>query len=281
MNLPGVLEHIAPPGTPLPLVFDLPHSGCDYPGDFGAALPHAMLRRGEDAYVDELLDGVSQRGVTVLRALFPRTYVDPNRDEADIDTTLIDGKWPHALNPGAKTELGIGLIRRVIVPGAPIYDRKLSVNEVRHRIECYYRPYRNTLSELLEQRRQEHGHVLHIDWHSMKSVGNRNTPDGDGVRRPDFVLGDLHGEACDAQTTRHVADCLRDLGYTVAINDPYAGGDILRSHGRPADGAHSLQIEINRGIYMNEDTGTKTTAFAHLSEHLTGPLLDRLVELAS
>jgi len=280
MILPGVLERIDPAGTPLPLVFDLPHSGREYPHDFGSSLPLSVLRRGEDAYVEELLDGSAARGVTVLRALFPRTYIDPNRDEADIDTTLVDGRWPCALRPGPKTKLGIGLIRRVVVPGAAIYDRKLRIDEIRHRIDHYYRPYRDALSALLGQSLQQHGYVLHIDWHSMKSVGNRSTPDGDGTRRTDFVLGDLNGEACDPQFTLEVADCLRELGHSVALNDPYSGGDILRTYGRPALGVHSLQIEINRCIYMDEDHVEKTPGFPRIREHLTGVLLERLVDFA-
>jgi len=279
MNLPGVLQRIDPSGTPSPLVFDLPHSGRDYPEDFGSTLPHAILRRAEDAHVGELLEGVTQRGVTMLRALFPRTYIDTNRDEADIDATLLGEQWPHDLRPGPKTELGIGLIRRVIEPGVPIYERKLSIEEVRHRIERYYRPYRRALSEMIAQRHRQYGRVLHVDWHSMKSAGNKSTPDGDGAERADFVLGDLRGLACDTEITERVADRVRELGYTVAVNDPYQGGDILRSYGRPASGVHSLQIEINRGIYMNEDSGEKTANFARLNAHLTGPVLDRLVEL--
>jgi N-formylglutamate amidohydrolase len=113
----------------------------------------------------------------------------------------------------------------------------------------------------------------------MKSVGNKSTPDGDGAERADFVLGDLRGLACDTEITECVANRLRELSYTVAVNDPYQGGDIIRSHGEPASGIHSLQIEINRSIYMDEDSGQKTANFARLSHHLTGPLLERLVEL--
>lgn len=277
MIIPGVLARHEPAGPGIPLLFDLPHSGRAYPADFNPAPPELILRRAEDAYVDDLLAGVEDRGVTLLKALFPRAYIDPNRAEDDIDPDLLAEPWPGPVNPGPKSAMGIGLVRRLIVPGAPVHDRKLTVAEVRGRIDGYWRPYRAALSETLAGLRARHGRAWHIQWHSMKAEGNAATPDGPGARRPDFVLGDLHGAANDGRLTAVAAAALRALGHSVAINDPYAGADLLRACADPAGGVHSLQIEINKRLYMDEDRIEKTAAFAGLSRALTGPVLDALV----
>lgn len=269
MIVPGVLEVIRSSAAPRPILFDLPHSGRDYPDDFGSALPLEILRRGEDAFVDELLAEAPAHGVTMLRALFPRCYIDLNRDEDDIDPALIEDAPKDGFRPSDKSLRGIGLIRRDVVPEHRIYDRLLSIEEVRARIARYHRPYHDALVNNLEVLRDKFGAVCHIDWHSMKSVGNANTPDGPGVHRPDFVIGDLHGNACTPALTEFVAGKLQDLGYSVSVNEPYAGGGVLRRHSDPPRGIHSLQIEINRNLYLDEINVTPTNGFASLCSNLS------------
>jgi N-formylglutamate amidohydrolase len=266
--VPGVLEVIRPSAAPRPVLFDLPHSGRDYPEDFGSALPLEILQRGEDAYVDGLLAGAASHGVTVLRALFPRCYIDPNRDEDDIDPTLVADAPPDAVRQSDKSLRGIGLIRRDVAPEHRIYDRLLSYGEVTARVERYHRPYHEALSKQLEVLRGMFGAVCHIDWHSMKSVGNANTPDGPGAWRPDFVIGDLHGRACDPALTELVARTLRGLGYSVSVNDPYAGGGVLRRYADPVARIHGLQIEINRALYLDEMRVEPTSGFESLRADL-------------
>lgn len=274
----GIWRRLDPPdGRAVPLLFDLPHSGRDYPADFGAALPMARLRAGEDAYLDDMLAGVEGQGVTVLQALFPRTYIDANRRPDDLDADLIDGPWPGALDPGPKTAMGIGLIRRVVTPETPIYDRKLSAAEVHQRIETYYRPYRQVLADTIADLRSRFGTVWHIDWHSMKSVGNAATPDGNSGRRPDMVIGDGNGTACDPAFSAAIGDWLGAQGFSISHNVPYAGGDIVRSHGRPDQGVHSLQIEMNRDLYLDEVAVEKTGGYAALQQSLSLGLVPMLV----
>jgi N-formylglutamate deformylase len=266
--VPGVLEVVRPSAEPRPVLFDLPHSGRDYPADFGSRLPLEVLRRGEDAYVDELLADAPGHGITVLRALFPRCYVDPNRDEDDVDPALVADAPPDTFRPSDKSLRGIGLIRREVTPEYRIYDRLLGHAEVTGRIERYHRPYHAALSKQLELLHGMFGAVCHVDWHSMKSVGNANTPDGPGARRPDLVIGDLHGGACSPALTDLVEQTLRGLGYTVSVNDPYAGGGVLRRHADPAAGIHSLQIEINRALYLDEIKVEPTDGFEGLRSDL-------------
>lgn len=281
-HYPGLYTVVEPQGGPtVPLFVDSPHSGRDYPADFGSRLALADLRRAEDSYMDRVAARAPRVGGVGLWAHFPRAYIDVNRTEADVDPTLLAEPWPAPLAPGDKTALGIGLIRRVTVPGTMIYDRSLSVAEVEHRIARYHRPYLSAIERGLARLRRRPGRVVHLNIHSMKSVGNAATPDG-AVRRPDVVLGDRFGNSCAPGLTALVGDTLAAQGLSVAINDPYAGAALLARFGAPDQGQHGLQIELNRGLYMNEGTGQVTDGLAHLinvmdgvlktiSEHLADP----------
>jgi N-formylglutamate deformylase len=240
-----------PSGPPLPLIFDSPHSGRRYPESFRYQAPLLALRQTEDAFVDRLLAKAPERGVTLLLAEIPRVYLDLNRDADDIDAELLAEPWPGTLNPTAKTRRGLGLIRRFALPGVPVYAEKLSVADVQARIETIHAPYHRCLQDELAGLRNAFGFAWHIDWHSMKSVGNAMTEDN-GQRRADFVLGDLDGTSCEPALTTLVAETLTGFGYQVAINRPYKGAAIVRRCGHPAQGLHSLQIEINRALYLDE-----------------------------
>jgi N-formylglutamate amidohydrolase len=218
--------------------------------------------------VDLLLESASGQGITLLKALFPRAYLDVNRDEDDLDPKLFA---PGTIaEPGPKSRLGIGLIRRVVTPEYPIYDRILTLDEVECRIESCYTPYHTALAKKLATLGKPAGRVLLIDWHSMKSVGNAATPDGEGSRRADFVIGDNRGRSCDPALTAAVGDYLGNRGYQAAINDPYAGGALLQRYGRPANGVHGLQIEINRALYINESSLTLLAGMERLKADLAG-----------
>lgn len=279
MRKPGILRRDDPKDAIVPLVFDSPHSGVTYPADFRYAASFDVLRTAEDTWVDELYAAAPELGATMLAAEFPRSYIDVNRDLGDLDPQLLDERWPGKLNPGEKTKLGIGLIRRLARPGIPVYDRKLSVAEIEARIATYYRPYHDELAEILNARHTQFGAVFHIDCHSMASKGSDMTPDG-AVQRADFVIGDRDGTSCKSGFTDTVVTALRGHGYDVRVNDPYKGVEILRRHGRPREGRHSLQIEINRKLYMDEATRAKSGGFARLQAHITS-LIQRLAAVAA
>ena len=252
-----------PEGAALPLVFDSPHSGRFYPADWRVKPTLETLRQGEDAYVDELVADAPALGVTLLHANYPRCYIDANREPDDLDHELLAEPWPAPLKPTMKTRRGLGLVRRYLTPGVEVHADKLSVAEVRHRLDTIYWPYHRALDEALDALQRRFGFAWHIDWHSMKSFGNAMTPDN-GKRRADFVIGDLEGESCDRALTALIRECLEALGYRVAMNDPYKGAAIVRRHGRPAEGRHSVQIEINRALYLDETAVTKNGGFAKL-----------------
>lgn len=264
---PAPFTILRPPGTPV-LLFDSPHSGRFYPPDFAVKCTMLELRRGEDAYVDELIAGAVRHGTCALFAAYPRTYIDVNRAETDIDAELLSGPWPGPLEPTEKTRRGLGLVRRYVEPGVEINPRRLAPAEVTARIARVYRPYHAALAALVQEIRAARGAVWHVNWHSMKSVGNAMTPDGPGARRPDFVVSDRDGASADPAVTRLVADTLSGMGYTVAINAPYKGGTIAQRTGNPARGVHSIQIEINRALYLEERTVTKTAGFPVLERDL-------------
>lgn len=256
----------------VPVVYDSPHSGRYYPSDFETALPRTDLRRAEDAYVDELLDGALAYGIPVLDAVYPRAYIDLNRAPTDIDPALLSEPWPTPLAPTEKSTRGLGLIRRFVVPGVAIYPRRLSPSEVQARIETVYLPYHAALDALIESTRAQFGMVWHINWHSMKSKGNAMTPDGDVMRRVDAIVSDADGRTASPDVTRFVAYTLRGLGMRVAVNDPYKGGTIVRRIGAPSRAVHSIQVELNRALYLDEHSVTKTTGLVALG---------RLIEVAS
>ncbi len=250
--IPGVLELVPPCAPAVPVVMDSPHSGRDYPDDFQHCMSPLGLRGLEDAFVDELFGHAPGQGATLLKALFPRSYIDPNRSHDDIDERMLEDDWPHDSNPSYKARSGIGLIFRYAAEG-PVYDRKLKASEVRRRLDRYYWPYHQTLGEVLDAKWRHFGRVFHINCHSMKSVSPGPAPEGKGAIRPHFVLGDRDGTSCDGEFTRLVREFLSDHGYSVTVNDPYKGVELVRRYSNPSQQRHSLQIEINRALYMDEE----------------------------
>ncbi|MGH8800364.1 MAG: N-formylglutamate amidohydrolase [Casimicrobiaceae bacterium] len=264
---------------PIPLVLDSPHSGTIYPADFDHVAPRPLVRRAEDTYVGELFAAAPRFGATLIEALFPRAYVDPNRHVADIDTELLADAWPGPVTPSRKTELGIGLVWRLAHGGAPIYARKLTVAEVQQRIARCYEPYHAAVAADIDARHRAFGAVWHLNCHSMPAVGDVISDDP-GRPRADFVLGDRDATTCGPEFTAFVAAALSAMGYGVAINDPYKGVELVRKFGRPQEGRHSLQIEINRRLYMNEETLEKLAGFESLRRDL-GRLLEALREFVA
>jgi N-formylglutamate deformylase len=250
------------------VLYDSPHSGRHYPAHFRMGAPIEEMRRGEDAYMDELLLPSVAEGAILLANTYPRCYIDVNRAESDIDQAQLSEPWPGELAPTDKSRRGLGLIRRLVVPGIEAQAGPLSPAEVQDRIGGVYRPYHLALDELVREMQADGKVVVHLDWHSMKSVGNAMTPDGPGAERPDFVVSDGEGTTADPSLTAVVVTALHVQGFTVAINDPYKGGTIVKRIGAPAKGVHSIQVEINRRLYLDESRVEKTRDFPGLATDL-------------
>jgi N-formylglutamate amidohydrolase len=256
------------PREPIALVLDSPHSGEWYPPDFDHLPPREIVRRAEDTHVARLWRDAVLHGATLVEARFPRAYIDANRSLEDIDVELLSDAWADPVKPSRKSQQGIGLVWRLARGGTPMYARKLSSAEVRARIDRCWRPYHAALDALLDERHRAFGAVWHINCHSMPAVGDA-LADDPGRERADFVLGDRDGTTCEPALTELVAYTARALGYSVAINDPYKGVELVRKHGRPHERRHSLQIEIKRTLYMDEETLVPNAGYANLQRDLT------------
>jgi len=263
----------------LPLVFDSPHSGTFYPEDFEYACDINELRKLEDAHIDDLFSTAPQYNAALLCATFARSYIDPNRGIDDIDEQMLKSPWPEyhfgALAPTERSEQGIGLIARDVRKEMPIYKRKLSIDEVSHRISNYYVPYHKTLEKILNKAHKRHGQVWHINLHSMPSSLAYPKRKNEPYRKhatpcaSDIVLGDLDGYCCEPSFVQVIQNFWEELGYNVSINDPFKGAEIIANYGHPEEGRNSLQMEINRSLYMNEATGKPTGAYQRFKEHCT------------
>src|SRR5579859_164999 len=279
-SVDSVLRIEAPAEQVLPMVLASPHSGRDYPADFVAqsALDPSTLRRSEDSFVDELFAGAPRKGAPLLCALFPRAFLDVNRDAYELDPTMFDGPLPDwVLTDTPRVAAGLGTIARQVATGADIYRGKLSFAEAERRIEMLYHPYHRTLQDLVERTRERFDQCLLLDCHSMPSIGGPGDHD-DGTERVDFVLGDCYGRSCHPAVTDTVERYLHGCGYCVVRNIPYAGGYTTRHYGSPRRRSHALQIEINRRLYMQEATHEKHDGFARLQSELDG-LIDTLAGL--
>lgn len=252
----------------VPVVFDSPHSGTNYPQDFGHAVNLELLRQAEDTFVDDLYSDVLTYGAPLLAATFPRSYIDANRSMLDIDNQLFEKPWPGPVSDNPKVALGIGLVWRVLDSGDAIYDRMLSHAEVMQRITQYHQPYQRALKDALDAAFERFGAVWHINCHSMTSVGGQASEDA-GIARADFVLGDRDGTAAGREFTQMVYSFLKGAGYHVKINDPYKGVELVRAFSDPANHRHSLQIEVNRRLYLNEKSLERTANYDHLKADIS------------
>jgi N-formylglutamate deformylase len=269
------LEILRPKVKEWPLIFDSPHSGRIYPPDFAYACDFAALQTAEDRFVDELIGPAVARGAHVLCAQFPRSYIDVNRAPNDIEPEILGPHpWtgPFELQPSARAHAGIGLIRRLVRPGVPLYNRALSTGEILRRLKTCYHPYHSALEELLGAAHYCFGQAWYISLHSMPAASAfPKRPLGLAGHKPvpaDFVLGDRDGTSCAADFTRAVRQFLKNLGYNVSVNDPFKGVELLRKFSDPARGLHALQIEINMALYLNENTGEKLPGFTKLQDTL-------------
>ena len=265
------------PATPGRFVFASPHSGDLYPADMGAApgLALASLRSAEDALVDRLIAPGTERGAALLLGRVGRAYVDLNRDPADLDPALVEGLEATAASP--RTAAGYGVIPRLTGDGRPLYGRRLGLDEARGRIERTHAPYHAALDRLMRAAHARHGEAVLVDWHSMPA---RATQGAGGARGPDVVLGDRHGSSCAAALTRRLRRAFEALGWRVALNQPYSGGWTTQAWGRPAEGFHAVQIELNRALYLDEATLQPGRGWARCAAGVARVIDDLLADTA-
>ncbi len=280
-------EILRPVDHRAPIVFNSPHSGRYYPEAFlkRSRLDSVAIRRSEDMMVDELFRPVVDCGAPLVRALYPRAYLDVNREPFELDPKMFSGRLPSFANSGSlRVAGGLGTIPKVVCDTAAIYRAPWPVDHALQRIDAIYRPYHEALRRILAQTHVAFGSAILIDCHSMPSIqrngGGRGRGGGEGKARPDFVLGDRFGTSCMPALVERAAASLRSLGYTVCRNKPYAGGFITEHYGRPHRGLHALQIEVNRALYMDETKLELHSGFGKLQNNIE-ILVRAMIEIAA
>lgn len=272
-----LFEIVSPARATLPLVFNSPHSGRSYPPEFLAAscLDDRAIRRSEDTFVDDLFAPAAASGAPLLRANFPRAWLDVNREPYELDPKMFDGCLPTFANVrSVRVAGGLGTIARIVSESEEIYARQLTVDEALSRIENVYKPYHRALRQLVAGTHASFGFAVLVDCHSMPSAVRGSQ----GRLRPDIVLGDRYGTSCAGELIDAAAQILSRLGYSVSRNKPYAGGFITEHYGQPGRGLHAMQIEVNRCLYMDERSLERTAGFARLSADL-GHFVEELARL--
>ena len=275
------IDVLTPAAAASPVIFASPHSGRDYPATLlkNTRLDRHGLRQSEDCYVDLIFDAAPRCGAPLLRALFPRAYVDVNRARDELDPRMFADELPAGADTrSSRVIAGLGVIPRIVADGQDIYARKLRLADAERRLSACYDPYHAALAQLIENARAEFGCAVVIDCHSMPSAGA--APMRRGERAIDFVLGDRFGASCAGVITEIADQTLTGLGYETARNAPYAGGYVAASYGRPANGVHVLQIEINRALYLDEKRIARTDGFDQLRQSMI-TLIKRLTQLGA
>jgi len=270
-------EAVEPAECRGPVLFNSPHSGRVYPRSFllTSRLDLSTLRRSEDSFVDDLIAGLVQRGHPIMRAYFPRCYVDVNREPYELDPRMFEGRLPSFANTRSmRVAGGLGTVARVVGDAQEIYDQRMSVTEALRRIDGLYKPYHRTLRRLFTRLHRDFGAAILVDCHSMPST----TGGRDERPRADVVIGDRYGTSCVSIVAEVVEQTLRGFGYAVSRNKPYAGGFITEHYGNPATGLHAIQLEINRALYMDERRYERSDSFDRLASELA-VLADRLAEI--
>ena len=271
-DLDPPFDVLEPPRLDSPLVFSSPHSGSVYPRRFldSSRLDALALRRSEDAFVDDLFAGVPSLGAPLIRARFPRAYLDLNREPYELDPRMFDGRLPSFVNTrSVRVAGGLGTIARVVGESQDIYTARLSVAEGLARIDRFYKPYHRRLRALLDRAHQMFGIAVLVDCHSMPSVPTIAPAGVDRRIKTDFVVGDRYGTSSNVFFVEALEGAMRELKYVVQRNKPYAGGYITEHYGVPASGFHAIQIEINRGLYMDERHLARTVHFLKVATDLT------------
>lgn len=264
---PGLFLRHEPVAAPSPLVVDVSRSGREYPPEYRTPLPFTTVHDNVSMYVDELWYGTPAAGGTLLYCTFPNTWIDVNRSESDMDPAVVDGTWPGPLKPTPRTLEGLGLIKTKSRYGEPFQERRLSVAEIEERLARWYRPYHAELKRLIEATHARFGVVRQISCHCMSAVGAPTHPDA-GRPRADFCVSDLKGRTASSAAMSLVIDTLKQYGYSVSVNDPYVGNELIGRHGNPARGIDSIQIEINKKLFMDTKTFRKTDGFDRLKADL-------------
>ena len=268
LTIDGILSIVPPSAPPIPMVFDSPHSGLAVPADPARTVAEERMLVASDTFVDDLFGFAPAVGAPLLLAEFPRSFLDLNRSMKDVDLEMVDGDWPHPVRDNAAARRGMGLTWRYAWGDEAIYGRKLTVAEMEQRIDTYWRPYHREIVRLLDETHAAFGTVYHVNCHSMPAIGHSLSPDPAGTVRADIVVGDYEGASSDPDFVALVVETLEGAGYSVSLNVPFKGAELVSAYSDPSAGRHSIQIELNRRLYMDEVTRERTAGYGALKADL-------------
>jgi N-formylglutamate deformylase len=258
---PGVFLRHDPTAAAVPVLVDVSRSGREYPYDFRSPLPFSEVHDNVSMYVEDLCSVAPSLGATLLFACFPNTYIDTNRSAADIDESMIEGKWPGPITQSDFTQRGLGLLKRLSRYGTQMQERKLTVAEVQERLDNYHEPYHRELARVLAQMKSQSGRAWQVSFHCMSAVGAPTHADP-GQERADFCIGDVKGKTCTPEFLDFVTGTFKALGHTISVNFPYYGGYLTSRHSDPANGVNSIFIEINKRMFIDTKTFKPTAGYA-------------------
>ena len=261
----GLYIRYDPVGEPTPLFVDVSKSGTDYPKEFRTMVPFTTLHDNVSMHVEDIFGDAPLYGATMLYCCYATAYVDCNRNELDIDPSIVEGEWPQPLQPTKRTLLGHGLIKTKSRYGEPMYERKLTVAEITDRLERYHRPYHREMRRIVDVLYSRFGKLRHISGHCMSAVGAPTHADA-GKPRADFCISTRDGLTASERFVELVVETLRSYGYSATVNDPYPGNELIRRYGDPARGIESIHFEINKKLYMDTTTFRKTEGFERLKQ---------------
>ena len=267
-SIPGVMTVLPAKAARIAMVFDSPHSGLTLPDDFKPSVPPETVLLASDTHVDDLFGWAPEIGAPMLAAEFPRSFLDLNRSFMDVDPQMLDAPWPHAIRESATAKRGMGLTWRYAWGDVKMHDRLLSVAEMEARINRYWHPYHKALVAMLDQTHAEFGAVWHVNFHSMPAIGHSLSPDPVGSVRADIVIGDYDGTSSEPDFVDLVHKTLAGFGYSVALNTPFRGAELVSAYCNPAARRNSIQIEVNRRLYMDETTRERTAGYSSLRDDL-------------
>ena len=271
-TVPGLFLRYEPLSRAVPILVDVSRSGREYPKEYRSPLPFTTVHDNVSMYVEDLWGGAPDAGATLLYCSFPNTWIDVNRHELDMDPAIVEGEWPVKLKPSPRTLEGLGLIKTKARYGEPFQERKLSVSEIEERLNRYYRPYHAELKRIADDLYSRFGRLTQISCHCMSAVGAPTHPDA-GQPRADFCVSDLKGVSASKEAMSLIVETLKSYGYSVSVNTPYVGNELIRRIGDPARRIDSIQVEINKKLFMDTKTFRATEGLTKVRADLDRLLL--------
>ena len=252
-----------------PLLLASPHSGQVFPHEFleSVKMPLEELRSNEDSFVDELLLPASECGIPLLSMNISRAFIDVNRDKIEIDPQMYYNFPPTSdIQAGIRCRVGLGVVHRINAERKNIYDGLLNYDEVQERIAYVYDVYHKRLAQLISTISQKFGFCFVLDGHSMPSKICSVMQEDKPIH---FCIGTLFDQSCPTEISAFLENALSAHGYKVVMNCPYSGAFTTFNYCQPRKNIYTLQVEINRGLYMDESVHKKNNNFHTVSNDLS------------